>query len=131
MIALSKKSFVQQLHPNNTSFLFETEKTFNKIKLCCKKITSILNSPLSHLQTISTASELRVPVYAAVAAHSVNAELLLQMMNGVRFDIKDIMSQHSQYVDIVLQVTCLIISITNDWPMNYYGFKHCWHIKTR
>jgi hypothetical protein len=54
-------------------------------------------------QTLSTASELRRPVYRGVAVRSVNIDACLQMMLNVKWDIKDIMSQHSPYVDSLLQ----------------------------
>ncbi|CAH1237851.1 VPS50 [Branchiostoma lanceolatum] len=54
-------------------------------------------------QTISTASELRRPVYRVVAAKSVVYDHILQLMANVKWDIKDIMSQHSPYVDVLLR----------------------------
>ncbi|XP_035688646.1 syndetin-like isoform X2 [Branchiostoma floridae] len=54
-------------------------------------------------QTISTASELRRPVYRVVAAKSVVYDHILQLMANVKWDIKDIMSQHSSYVDVLLR----------------------------
>lgn len=55
-------------------------------------------------QTVSVASELRRPVYRGVASRSINLERIPQMMMTVRWDIKDIMSQHSMYVDHMLQI---------------------------
>ena len=56
------------------------------------------------IQTVSTASELRKPVYRTVAAMSIDYDSLLQQMAVVKWDIKELMSQHSQYVDVLLQV---------------------------
>ena len=53
---------------------------------------------------MTTARELRKPVYRTVTVKSINYENLLQQMSAVRWDIKDIMSQHSTYVDVLLQV---------------------------
>lgn len=54
-------------------------------------------------QTISQASELRRPVYMAVAAKTVDYEQVVALMAGVRWDVNEIMSQHSSYVDILLR----------------------------
>jgi len=56
-------------------------------------------------QTLSTAAELRRPVYRAVALRSVSVDGCLQQMTTVKWDIKDIMSQHSGYVDSLLRVS--------------------------
>ena len=56
------------------------------------------------LQTVSTTQELRKPVYRTVASRSIDFEKLLILMANVKWDIKDIMSQHSNYVDVLLQV---------------------------
>ena len=58
----------------------------------------------SPLQTVSVASELRRPVYRGVASRCIDFEKILQLMATVKWDIKDIMSQHSAYVDVLLQV---------------------------
>jgi hypothetical protein len=55
-------------------------------------------------QTLSTTSELRRPVYRSVAVRSVNVDSCLAMMMTVKWDVKDIMSQHSTYVDALLKV---------------------------
>jgi hypothetical protein len=53
------------------------------------------------------ATELRKPVYRPVARQAVNYEQVLQQMLTVRWDIKEIMSQHNSYVDTLLRVrTC-------------------------
>ncbi|XP_022109307.1 syndetin-like [Acanthaster planci] len=54
-------------------------------------------------QTVSVASELRRPVYRGVASRCIFFERILQLMSTVKWDIKEIMSQHSTYVDILLQ----------------------------
>ena len=56
------------------------------------------------LQTVSTAQELRKPVYRTVAAKSMDHENLFNLIASVKFDQKDIMSQHSSYVEVALQV---------------------------
>lgn len=54
-------------------------------------------------QTLSTAVELRKPVYRSVAGRCIDADHFVQMMSSVKWDVKDIMSQHSTYVDALLQ----------------------------
>ncbi|XP_076864898.1 syndetin isoform X2 [Brachyhypopomus gauderio] len=54
-------------------------------------------------QTVSTASELRKPTYWIVAAKAIDYEQMLMLMAGVKWDIKEIMSQHNVYVDVLLK----------------------------
>ncbi|XP_019745283.1 syndetin isoform X2 [Hippocampus comes] len=54
-------------------------------------------------QTVSTASELRKPIYWIVAAKAIDYEQMLLLMSGVKWDIKEIMSQHNIYVDVLLK----------------------------
>ncbi|TSK31460.1 Syndetin [Bagarius yarrelli] len=54
-------------------------------------------------QTVSTASELRKPTYWIVAAKAIDYEQMLLLMAGVKWDIKEIMSQHNVYVDVLLK----------------------------
>lgn len=60
----------------------------------------------SFSQTVSTASELRKPIYWIVAAKAIDYEQMLLLMSGVKWDIKEIMSQHNIYVDVLLKVRC-------------------------
>lgn len=43
----------------------------------------------------------------AVAARTVDYEQVVTLMAAVKWDINEIMSQHSGYVDILLRVSCL------------------------
>ncbi|XP_043365233.1 syndetin isoform X3 [Dermochelys coriacea] len=54
-------------------------------------------------QTVSTASELRKPIYWIVAAKSIDYEQMLLLMANVKWDVKEIMSQHNIYVDALLK----------------------------
>lgn len=54
-------------------------------------------------QTVSTVQELRRPVYRSVAARVIDYDQTLQKMMGVRWDIRDIMSQHNAYVDMLVR----------------------------
>lgn len=53
---------------------------------------------------MSTASELRKPVYWIVAAKAIDYEQMLLLMTNVKWDVKEIMSQHNVYVDALLKV---------------------------
>lgn len=54
-------------------------------------------------QTVNMAEELRKPVYWSVSAQAVNYDQVQGQMASVRWDIKDIMSQHNPYVDSILR----------------------------
>ncbi|XP_078093762.1 syndetin [Mustelus asterias] len=54
-------------------------------------------------QTVSTASELRKPIYWIVAAKAIDYEQMLHLMANVKWDIKEIMSQHNVYIDSLLK----------------------------
>lgn len=69
---------------------------------CCAEYCALL-------QTVSTASELRKPTYWIVAAKAIDYEQMLLLMAGVKWDIKEIMSQHNVYVDVLLKVMCCVV----------------------
>ncbi|XP_040821085.1 syndetin [Ochotona curzoniae] len=54
-------------------------------------------------QTVSTASELRKPIYWIVAGKAIDYEQMLLLMANVKWDVKEIMSQHNMYVDALLK----------------------------
>lgn len=49
--------------------------------------------------------ELRVPVYRAVTEKILNQEQILSAIASVKWDIRDIMSEHNPYVDYILRVS--------------------------
>ncbi|XP_057588291.1 syndetin isoform X2 [Hippopotamus amphibius kiboko] len=55
-------------------------------------------------QTVSTASELRKPIYWIVAGKAIDYEQTLLLMASVKWDVKEIMSQHNMYVDALLKI---------------------------
>lgn len=57
---------------------------------------------------MSTASELRKPIYWIVAAKAIDYEQMLHLMASVKWDIKEIMSQHNVYIDTLLKVIARI-----------------------
>lgn len=56
-------------------------------------------------QTLRHLPLLRRPVYMGSCVGSVNAEVISQLMSRVAWDIKEVRSQHSQYVDVMLRVS--------------------------
>ncbi|KFO23909.1 Coiled-coil domain-containing protein 132 [Fukomys damarensis] len=56
-------------------------------------------------QTVSTASELRKPIYWIVAGKAIDYEQMLLLMANVKWDVKEIMSQHNIYVDALLKAS--------------------------
>ncbi|KAB0394661.1 hypothetical protein E2I00_003712 [Balaenoptera physalus] len=57
--------------------------------------------------TVSTASELRKPIYWIVAGKAIDYEQMLLLMANVKWDVKEIMSQHNIYVDALLKASIL------------------------
>ncbi|XP_033120612.1 syndetin-like [Anneissia japonica] len=54
-------------------------------------------------QTVGVSSELRKAVYLGVSSCCLETEKILNLMSTVNWNVKDIMSQHSPYVDALLQ----------------------------
>ena len=55
-------------------------------------------------QTINILEDLRLPVYMTSCCRVMNADGILQKMAKVAWDIREVRSQHSQYVDVLLRV---------------------------
>lgn len=71
-------------------------------------------------QTVSTASELRKPIYWIVAAKAIDYEQMLLLMAGVKWDIREIMSQHNVYVDVLLKVTLRSIKTKMEASLGHF-----------
>lgn len=54
---------------------------------------------------MAVAQDLRLPVYTSVACRCLDMEQLVGHMSRVQWDIKEVMSQHNGYIDLILQVT--------------------------
>lgn len=54
-------------------------------------------------QTISSAIDLRKPVYMAVIEKCIDVSKIIGLMGKVNWEVKDVMSQHSEYVDEILK----------------------------
>ena len=72
----------------------------------CKRVkTSSYNKHIIIFQTVTIAAELRKPVYWSVSSRVINYDIILQYMASVKWDVKDIMSQHNSYIDAILKVS--------------------------
>nr|XP_039271355.1 syndetin-like [Styela clava] len=73
-----------------------------------------------YAQTVSTCAEVRSLVYFTVGAGSIDYNSILSGMAEVKWDLKEIMSQHSKYVDALLHHFKLLksgfSSAANDMP---------------
>ena len=70
----------------------------------------IITTPLNSFpQTLSFVPLLRRPVYSVVSSSSVRPDVILQLMSRVQWDIKEVRSQHSQYVDVMLRVSSMVL----------------------
>ena len=56
------------------------------------------------MQTMAVAQDLRLPVYASVACRCLDADAIVGHMSRVQWEIKEVMSQHNTYIDLILQV---------------------------
>lgn len=57
----------------------------------------------SYTQSVALSADLRRPIYMTVAAKSINYDQVLSLMERVHWDIHDIPSQHSSYVDFLVR----------------------------
>lgn len=81
-------------------------------------------------QTVNMAEEVRKPVYWSVSAQAVNYDQVLGQMASVRWDIKDIMSQHNPYVDSILRsfelVAHQLVEINRRVPIPLVVYHTLW-----
>lgn len=56
-----------------------------------------------YAQNITSASHLRKPVYMAVVAQAFDLRQILVCMSKINWEIKDVMSQHNSYIDMILR----------------------------
>ncbi|XP_031849318.1 vacuolar protein sorting 50 [Nomia melanderi] len=56
-----------------------------------------------YMQTIASTVDLRKPVYMAVASQALDIANILNLMNKVNWEVTDVMSQHSGYIDELLK----------------------------
>ncbi|XP_043488884.1 syndetin [Polistes fuscatus] len=56
-----------------------------------------------YTQTIVCTTDLRKPVYMAVVSQTFDIANILNLMNKVNWEVTDVMSQHSNYIDVLLK----------------------------
>ncbi|XP_018354432.1 PREDICTED: syndetin [Trachymyrmex septentrionalis] len=61
-----------------------------------------------YMQTIASAADLRKPVYMAVTSQTFDVANILNLMNKVNWEVTDVMSQHSNYIDALIQEVCTL-----------------------
>ncbi|XP_022337065.2 syndetin-like isoform X3 [Crassostrea virginica] len=81
-------------------------------------------------QTVNMAEEVRKPVYWRVSAQAMNYEQVQGQMASVRWDIKDIMSQHNPYIDSMLKnfewVAHQLVEINRRVPIPRVVYRTLW-----
>ncbi|CAG7828169.1 unnamed protein product, partial [Allacma fusca] len=55
-------------------------------------------------QALIVSSELRKPIFAGISCRAVDYSSILISMEKVNWEVKELMSQHSGYVDVLLRV---------------------------
>ncbi|XP_034949710.1 syndetin [Chelonus insularis] len=80
---------------------YESLQSFLKQLIASSPERGFLNQ--FYIQTIESATDLRKPVYMAVVSKFFDVTNILNLMNRVNWEVKDVMSQHSDYVDSILQ----------------------------
>lgn len=85
------------------------------------QVSSICMSPFVDLlrflflQSVSLVSDVRPVVYWNVAYRTINYDKALTMMADVAWDIKELASQHSPYVEHLVKVRVIIVSSMNEF----------------
>lgn len=81
-------------------------------------------------QTVTIAAELRKPVYWSVSSRVINYDIILQYMASVKWDVKDIMSQHNSYIDAILKNFALfntqLSELHRHLPIPRATYDHLW-----
>lgn len=67
------------------------------------------------MQTVAVTTELRRPVYMCVSARAIDFRMMLGLMSKVNWDLRDVMSQHSEYVDVLLRVSIISVCLTGTY----------------
>lgn len=61
-----------------------------------------------YTHTVNVALDLRKPVYCGIANKIINYDSILQQMSQVKWDVKELLSQESPYVDFLVQQFALL-----------------------
>lgn len=76
-----------------------------KFIMVCVSVSLITNNNYYLLKTVAVAVDLRKPVYGRVICKAIDYNQVLGIMAKVNWEVKDIMCEHSRYVDYFLQVS--------------------------
>ncbi|XP_046752243.1 syndetin isoform X1 [Diprion similis] len=81
-------------------------------------------------QTIAAATDLRKPVYMAAASQSFDVGSILTLMSKVNWEVRDVMSQHSSYIDNLLRdiqiLSMRLEEIGNRIPLPVIVYNSVW-----
>ncbi|XP_012257416.2 syndetin [Athalia rosae] len=81
-------------------------------------------------QTIASAIDLRKPVYMAAASQAFDVGSILGLMGKVNWEVKDVMSQHSSYIDNLLRdiqiLSMRLDEIGNRIPLPTIVYNSVW-----
>ena len=83
---------------------------------------------------ISACQDLRTPIYISAVKNILQTEMILKMMAKVSWDLKDVVSQHSQYVDEFLSTLELfskqLAQLATEVPVSKNLQNNLWEIAT-
>ncbi|KAF2896789.1 hypothetical protein ILUMI_09384 [Ignelater luminosus] len=81
-------------------------------------------------QTIACAIDLRRPIYMCVAAQAFDLRQILISMSKINWEVKDVMSQHNSYIDVLLRAiqifTMRLEQVNSRIPIPSDVFKVLW-----
>lgn len=64
------------------------------------------------MKAVIVAVELRKPIFAGVSCRAVDYPSIVSQMEKVNWEVKELVSQHSNYVDVLLRVSLLFNQYT-------------------
>ena len=57
---------------------------------------------------MTVAIDLRLPIYTSVTCRCLDVSKILSMISQTGWEVKEVMTQHSTYVDVIIQVSCIL-----------------------
>ncbi|XP_011505781.1 PREDICTED: coiled-coil domain-containing protein 132 [Ceratosolen solmsi marchali] len=83
-----------------------------------------------YLQTVTSTTALRKPVYMAAISKAFDVSNILILMNKVDWELKDVISQHSEYIDYTIQeivsIKTKFLEIQNHVPLSKDVYQSLW-----
>lgn len=64
----------------------------------------MLNKSIFFFQSVSSAIDIRWPIYMAAVAQAFDLRQTLISMSKINWEVKEVMSQHNSYVDVIFRV---------------------------